>query len=125
MKKTFIVYWCSEGIESVNDISELMEQSEEFEKTQVWEILKSPELQKPQNWAIRNINHMIQAMIMRGQVNPDRNYEIYCIHTNATVTEQDLLNNFKTQPQQTANIIRECGTRIWGHGAGNNKMVIL
>jgi hypothetical protein len=111
--KKFVVYWCSEGLESITDITQKISDSEQAEKEKVWEILKSPELNSPDNEPMRMLNQMIQLMIMRAKANSHRHYEIYTINTDDDIDREQLEDLFKKNPQGSADLIRERGVKIY------------
>jgi ubiquinone/menaquinone biosynthesis C-methylase UbiE len=111
--KKFLVYWCSEGLESITDITQNISDSERVEKEKVWEILKSPELKAPDNEPLRMLNQLVQHMMMRARANSHRNYEIYTITTDDDVEREQLENLFKQNPQGSADLVRERGVKIY------------
>lgn len=119
MSRTFIVYWCSEGLEAVIDITESMEKANTFEKEKIFEILKDPD-HDPRNVELARINNMVHHMMLRGQFNTQRHYELYALHTTDEIDRADLEDMFNDNPQDTVNLIRERGTHIWGSGICKN-----
>jgi hypothetical protein len=124
MSKTFIIFWCSEGLESVTDISELLELANQREKEKIFDILKDPEGNHP-NEHVREINRIVHMMMLRGKFNTQRNYELYCIHTTDDISTDDFVRYFDDNPQETVNLIRERGTKLYSDKAGHSKVVIV
>jgi len=124
MSKTFIVYWCSEGLESVTDITKLIELANLHEKEKIFNILKEPEGNHTNEY-VREINRMIHMMMLRGRFNSQRSYELYCLHTNDDISKTDLERYFDDNPQETVNLIRERGTKLYSDREDKKRVVIV
>ena len=124
MSKSYIIYWCNEGLESITDITELMELANQREKEKIFDILKDPEGEHP-NDHVRQINRMVHMMMLRGKMNTQRNYELYCLHTTDDISINDLERYFDDNPQETVNLIRERGVQLYSDKADKNRVVIV
>lgn len=98
MERAFIVVWCSEGLEWVEDIT-----NQDAKK--MWAVLKG-EQPKP-------LSDMLRFSIIRAKANPQRFYEIYSITAVDGITKMDIVEMFNNSPQYAADIIREKGNQIY------------
>jgi hypothetical protein len=121
---TFLVYWCDEGLEGIVDITADLAKANKFQREMIFDIIKDPDCPKISQEQKR-ISQMINSMTMRAYANTQRNYELYCLHTTSDITKEQLESYFDNEPQNTANLIRERGTHMFGSGAGKRKQVIL
>ena len=124
MSKSYIIYWCNEGLEAVVDITEQLANANVREKEKIFDIIKNPEIEHPNDY-MREINRMVNTMIMRGMANTQRHYEIYSLHTTDEISKADLEKLFEESPQTTADLIRTRGTKIYCDRAEKNLVVIV
>ncbi len=111
----YLVYWCSEGLESVVPITEY----EHIDAENTFRILND---QDP----VRNpINGIIQMMMIRGQVNNQRHYELYAIDCDEGITKEDFEHWFESNPQAAADLVRSKGVKIYGNRAVKNRVKIV
>lgn len=110
----YLVYWCSEGLESVIPIS----QYERIDIENTFKILGNQEVER------NPLNTIIQSMMMRARYNPQRHYELYAIEADAGITAQDIENMFKASPQPSADTIRRLGVRMWSDRIQLDRVVI-
>ena len=111
----YLVYWCSEGLESVVPISEY----EPIDIENTFRILNDEE-------PVRNpMNGIIQMMMLRARVNGQRHYELYAIDCVESITKEDLEQMFEDDPQAAADLIRSRGLKIFGERANTNKVKIV
>jgi hypothetical protein len=111
----YLVYWCSEGLESVVPITE-------YEQVDVENTFRILNDQEP----VRNpMYSIIQMMILRGRVNGQRHYELYAIDCDKTITKENLEQMFEDDPQAAADLIRDRGVRIFSDRAHKNRVKIL
>lgn len=105
MEKTFIVSWDCYGLESVLDVDALA-------GLETWDILKStdPSWRLPRK---SSLNQIVQAVILRAQVNGQRNYEVYMFCVDADMSEDDVRTMFDNAPQYSADLIRKRGTKLY------------
>ena len=110
----YLVYWCSEGLESVVPISEY----EHIDAENTFRILSN---QDP----IRNpMYSIIQMMILRGKFNTQRHYELYAIDCDQTIDKQDIEQMFEDDPQSAADLIRSRGVKVFSDRAVKNRVKI-
>ena len=111
----YLVYWCSEGLESVVPISEY----EHIDAENTFRILSN---QDP----IRNpMYSIIQMMILRGKFNTQRHYELYAIDCDQTIDKQDIEQMFDDDPQAAADLIRSRGVKVFSDRAVKNRVKIV
>ena len=111
----YLVYWCSEGLESVVPISEY----EHIDTENTFRILSN---QDP----IRNpMYSIIQMMILRGKFNTQRHYELYAIDCDKTIDKEDIEQMFEDDPQAAADLIRSRGVKVFSDRAVKNRVKIV
>ena len=111
----YLVYWSSEGLESVVPIT----QYEHIDAENTFRILSN---QDP----IRNpMYSIIQMMILRGRVNGQRHYELYAIDCDKTITKENLEQMFEDDPQAAADLIRSQGVKVFSDRAVKNRVKIV
>jgi hypothetical protein len=110
----YLVYWCSEGIESVVPIS----QYEHFDVENTFRILQD---QDP----VRNpVTTIIQSMLLRARVNSQRHYELYAIEADTGISGRDIEAMFDRDPQGSADTIRKIGVKLWSDRAKPDRVKI-
>jgi hypothetical protein len=109
----FIFSWNSYGIESIIPIS----QYEEMDKENVWRLLNNePSVRNP-------INDIIRSLLLRARMNPQRNYEVYAIDCESSLDEEFWNEQWDTNPQGCADIIREKGLKLWSDRRTSNHVI--
>jgi hypothetical protein len=90
----FVVVWDCNGLEYVEDVTAV-------EQDSVWSVLKNetPTAKMP------NLMHLR----LRAQANPQRHYEIYFVEVVDGITADDIRDMFEAAPQMAADTIREKG----------------
>ena len=112
-QNAFIFSWDMYGIESIIPIS----QYEQVDKENLIRILKD---EKP----VRNpINSIIQSLILRARFNSQRHYEIYAIDCDPSLDLAFWQAQWNEHPQETAEIIREKGHRLFSDRAPDESKV--
>ena len=96
--RTFCVMWDCNGLESIGEIVD--------PALKTWAVLAN----KPVPREDFNIEHWK----LRARYNTQRCYEIYAIGVDGSITQEDLAEMFKTDPQYAADLIRARGERIYG-----------
>ena len=96
--RTFCVMWDCNGLESIGEIVD--------PALKTWAVLAN----KPVPREDFNIEHWK----LRARYNTQRCYEIYAIGVEGSITQEDLAEMFKTDPQYAADLIRARGERIYG-----------
>jgi hypothetical protein len=89
-----------------------MEQARERDKEALLELIQDPD-KNPQNTPMREINQLINTLLLRARMNPQRSYEIYSICTESSFTEQSIIDLFKDDPVSMAELIRSRGVKIY------------
>ena len=108
----FMLAWDCYGLESCIDITDKVQRGNDFEREKIFDLIKDPD-KEPHNAAVSEINKLFFGLSMRARYNPQRNYEIYSIHTTADITADDLRKMFEDNPQGTADLIRERGVKLY------------
>mgnify|MGYP000093608653 CR=1 FL=1 len=112
MKKTkehaFIVVWCSDGLEWVEDISN-------HDQKAMWSTLKG---EPP-----KSISDKLKAAIFRARLNTQRSYEIYSITAIDGIMKSDIVEMFNLDPQGAAEIIRDKGYKIFADRVTKEKVI--
>ncbi len=108
-QREFVVVWCSEGIEWIEDITGQDEQA-------MWATLKG---EKP-----KSLTTEIKYAILRARFNPQRFYEIYTVSAVDGITKEDIQEMFENSPQTAADTIRRLGNKIYSDRAKVNRQVI-
>lgn len=118
----FLLSWDCYGLEACVDITEDVGRGNDFERESLFERIKNPE-QEPHNDAIAKLNKMIHMMQLRARFNPQREYEIYSVHTSKSVTKEQLEALFNQDPQSGADLIRERGTQLLSHRTSQERVI--
>jgi len=111
----FIFSWDQQGIEGIVPITEY----EDWDKVQLMEVLKGNRLEK------NPLNEIIGMMTMRARVNPQRHYEIYAIDCDPELDEAFWRARWESDPQWSANIVREKGYKIFSDRANPTVIKII
>lgn len=96
----FLFMWDMYGLEFCQDITKI-------EKRNMIASLKGERLERP-----FNLNHLL----MRARINSQRNYEIYTMTVERGISEEDVIDWFKSNPQNAADLIRSRGRQIYKLG---------
>jgi cytidylate kinase len=112
--RNFIVIWDNAGLESCVDITDLLKSANNFEKEKIFDIIKDP-TNVPHNESLQTIGRMTQNMMMRAQVNGQRHYEIYKLDTVDSITQDDLVGMFESDPQISADLVRSHGVKLFSN----------
>jgi hypothetical protein len=70
--------------------------------------------------ALANPHHLR----LRAQFNPQRHYEIYFVTATAGITEADIRDMFKADPQTASDTIRELGTVFYSDRATQKVAIV-
>jgi hypothetical protein len=110
----FIFSWDHLGIESIVPIT----QYEHHDKKNLINILsEKPTERNPLNSIIRN-------MLLRARVNPQRHYEIYAVDCTEEMDEHFWREQWNDHPQETADLIRERGHKLYSDRAAIKPVII-
>ena len=112
MNNLFLVMWDCYGLEYITNLRDV-------EQDQVWCRLKG----EPSLLA-NSMSRTLNSMLMRARINNQRNYEIYTIQTDESVTLEDVQESFESMPQQIVNMIRERGTCIFDGRETEQRLIV-
>ena len=118
----FVLSWDCYGLEACVDITEDVNRGNDFEKESLFDRIKNPD-EEPHNTHVAKLNKMIHMMQLRARFNPQREYEIYSVHTSKSVTKEQLEALFNQDPQSGADLIRERGTQLLSHRTSQERVI--
>lgn len=95
--RTFCVMWDCHGLEAVGEIID--------PAMKTWAVLAN----KPVPREDFNVMHWQ----MRARFNSHRYYEIYAIGVDGGITQEDIVEMFRADPQYAADLIRSRGEKIY------------
>jgi hypothetical protein len=95
----FLVSWDSTGIEACLNITE-------YEKETSWALLSNED-------PPAKLGSIVNHLMMRARANPQRHYEIYTMNVAEGISENDVFEMFKNDPQGSADLIRDRGNKIY------------
>jgi hypothetical protein len=101
----YIAMWDCDGLECIFNTTAAMTEIEAWEKAHLFAILKE-EWHQPQPRPIP-----LNQMILRARINSQRSYEIY--EFTSLVSEEDIRNAFRENPQPLVEWIRKNGCKIY------------
>jgi hypothetical protein len=110
----FIFSWDQLGIESIVPIT----QYEHHDKQQLINILSEKRTQK------NPLDGILRSLMLRARFNPQRHYEIYAIDCDARLDEAFWRDQWKEYPQETAELIRDRGHRLYSDRASTDRIKI-
>lgn len=97
--------WSSEGLECIFDLKEWKAKYENWEKGELWSILKE---QKKGVAPILPLHNMI----LRANANMERQYEIYTFTADPGIDVDTIRGLFETSPQFIVDFIRKNGSKV-------------
>ena len=103
----FLFMWDMYGLEFCQDVTKV-------ENRNMMKALKNEKLERPFN---------LNALLLRARFNTQRNYEIYTMTVEQGIEEQDVIDWFKSNPQEAVNQIRARGRKLYGEG--NRSEVVI
>jgi hypothetical protein len=95
--RTFCVMWDCNGLEAIGEVAD--------PAMKTWAILANKPV--PKN------NFNVMHWEMRARYNSQRHYEIYAIGVDGSITQEDIVDMFKTDAQYAADLIRTRGEKIY------------
>ena len=95
----FLLSWDCQGLEAVINVTD-------YEKEVVWATLKDEDTPT-------NLNSMMRHLMLRARANPQRHYEIYTMAVQSGISEEDIRGMFESDPQGSADIVRDRGNQIY------------
>ena len=113
-KNAFIFAWDQLGIESIVPISKY----EYHDQNNTMRLLREEPI-------IRNpLNDIIQMLTLRARFNTHRHYEIYAIDCDPSMDEKFWQEQWQDYPQETAEIIRQRGHKLYSDRATQDSIKI-
>ena len=94
----FLLSWDMLGLESVINVTAI-------EKERAWNTLQDKDTP--------NLNHIVNAVMLRARYNSQRHYEVYTVTMDSSITEDDVRSMFESNPQGMADLIRERGNQVY------------
>jgi len=110
----FIFSWDQSGIESIVPIS----QYERIDIDNTMRLLREqPRIQNP-------LDHIVRRLLLRARFNTHRHYEIYAIDCDPSMDEKFWQDQWDKYPQETAELIRERGHKLFSDRAPTDSIKI-
>lgn len=110
----FIFCWDCYGIEGIIPITQ-------YEK---WDQENTLSLLKGEKRTPNPLDRIIRNMVLRARYNTQRHYEIYAIDCDNSLDKDFWKEQWETNPQFTADLIRDRGHKIYSDRDDLNKRVI-
>jgi hypothetical protein len=120
---SFMLFWDCYGLEFCQDLTDKMSEAATIDKHNLFDRLKDPETEPP-NSAVREMGRIIQMASLRARFNPDRNYELYWLNTEPTITKADIEEWFEETPQSAVDTVRKSGLKLFSGRVTENERVI-
>ncbi len=111
----FIFSWDENGIESIVPITQ-------YEQ---WDIQNLIKILKDQPTERNPLNSIIQRLILRAKFNTQRHYEIYAIDCDTDLDEQFWVQQWNSEPQATADLIRDRGLKLYSNKRDTIKKPVI
>ncbi len=120
--RKFIAYWCNEGLEYLADITDDLAAANDFEREKIFTILADKDSNT--NTKQRELNRMVNLMIMRAMANTQRHYELYTFEADSSIDEDTIRKMFSTNPQFIVDLIREKGVQLHSDRARTKPAIV-
>ena len=114
MSTTYIISWDQLGVECIFNATEADRQI-------TFEMLKGTYDGTTPRHTSGSLLHFLE---LRARVNSQRHYEIYAIEVENDISQQDLEEMFESNPQGSADLIRNRGTCLYSDRADQTKVKI-
>lgn len=111
----FIFSWDQHGIESIIPITKY----ENWEKQNLIRMLKEEKVER------NPLNGLVQRLILRARFNQQRHYEIYAIDCSPELDEEFWREQWREQPQFTAELIRERGHKLYSDRRTQSENILI
>ena len=95
--RTFCVMWDCNGLEAIGEVVD--------PALKTWAVIAN----KP----VPRENFNLEHWQLRARYNMQRHYEIYAIGVDGSITQEDIVDMFKTDAQYAADLIRDRGEKIY------------
>jgi len=113
-KNAFIFSWDQLGIESIIPIT----QYEFHDQENTMRLLRDQK-------RIRNpLDSIVKSLLLRARFNSQRHYEIYAIDCTKEMNEEFWRKQWEEYPQETAELIRERGHKLYSDRANTKQVKI-
>ena len=113
-KNAFIFSWDQLGIESIIPIT----QYEFHDQENTMRLLRDQK-------RIRNpLDSIVKSLLLRARFNSQRHYEIYAIDCTKEMNEEFWQKQWEEYPQETAELIRERGHKLYSDRANTKQVKI-
>ena len=99
MSNLFLVSWDCQGLEAVINITD-------YEKETTWATLKN------EDPPVR-LGSMVNHLMLRARADSQRHYEIYTMNVEEGISDEDIRGMFESDPQGSADLIRDRGNKIY------------
>jgi hypothetical protein len=99
MSNLFLVSWDCQGLEAVINITD-------YEKETTWATLKNEDPPV-------KLGSMVNHLMLRARANSQRHYEIYTMNVEEGISDEDIRGMFESDPQGSADLIRDRGNKIY------------
>ena len=110
----YIFAWDNTGIEAVIPIT----QYEQYDRDNTMRILNDePVVRNP-------LNSIVQGLMLRARYNAQRCYEIYSVDCSVEMDEAWWREQWESDPQGCADLVRERGIKMYSDRADKSKQVI-
>jgi hypothetical protein len=113
----YVAMWDMTGLECLINVTAIQKQHEQWEKENVWRILKE------QNKTVKPANVPLDMMIMRARANSQRHYEIYTF--DSELSEKYIRETFESDPQVIVDAIRNVGHELYSDRVVKKTQVII
>jgi len=114
---SFLAMWDIHGLEAIYSVDHARDQIVNWEKSELWNILKE-ENSKPKPNPIP-----LNLMLIRARMNSQRSYEIY--EFKSTFNMNEVKELFKDKPQIIVDWIRENGYKIYSDYSPNQTNQVI
>jgi len=113
-KNAYIFSWDHLGIEGIVPISQY-----EFHDQE-----NTMRLLKEQSRIPNPLDNIVRSLLLRAKFNPQRHYEIYAIDCAEEMDEKFWREQWEEYPQETAELIRKRGHKIYSDRANTKQVKI-
>lgn len=110
----FIFAWDQKGIESIVPIT----QYEHWDKQNLIRMLSEKSKEK------NPLDNIVRNLILRAKFNQQRHYEIYAVDCHPDLDETFWKEQWQLYPQETADLIRDRGHKIYSDRENRSEIVI-
>ena len=107
----FLLSWDCNGLEAVINITE-------YEKETTWATLKN------EDPPVR-LSSIVNHVMLRARANGQRHYEIYTMTVESGITDEDIRGMFDSDPQGSADLIRDRGNKIYSDRVNQKEVKIV